>query len=254
MGFRIPVVALSPYARRGHVDHTIYGFESILKMIEYRFGAQAARRAATRYAQQHRALVRLARQAAPEPPELPRPEHVVSLPCAVGGSSPARPKEHDLVELVTSGYLDSLGFEFKRGDLVGRLPDARHDQARAARAMRAVAVAGGRRGHACAASAALRGTNGPTPRATIGSPARPRGTTSSPAARATTSSRAADGKDRLVRRPRPRRPVRRRRQRRTSTPAGATRTRIDCGDGIDIAIVDVTEDGVFDCETVHYPG
>jgi phospholipase C len=38
MGLRIPAVTVSPYARRGHVDHGIYGFESILKMIRYRFG------------------------------------------------------------------------------------------------------------------------------------------------------------------------------------------------------------------------
>src|SRR3954466_8732529 len=38
MGFRIPAVALSPYLRRGHVAHGRFGFESILKMIEYRFG------------------------------------------------------------------------------------------------------------------------------------------------------------------------------------------------------------------------
>ena len=47
MGFRIPAVAVSPYARRGHVDHTIYGFESILKMIEYRYGLAAADARAT---------------------------------------------------------------------------------------------------------------------------------------------------------------------------------------------------------------
>jgi phospholipase C len=34
MGVRIPAVAVSPYARRGHVDHGTYGFESILKLIE----------------------------------------------------------------------------------------------------------------------------------------------------------------------------------------------------------------------------
>ena len=38
MGFRIPAVLVSPYARRGYVDHGIYGFESILKMIRYRYG------------------------------------------------------------------------------------------------------------------------------------------------------------------------------------------------------------------------
>ena len=38
MGIRIPAVAVSPWARRGHVGHTMFGFESILKIIEYRFG------------------------------------------------------------------------------------------------------------------------------------------------------------------------------------------------------------------------
>jgi phospholipase C len=31
-------VLVSPDARRGYVDHSIYGFESILKMIRYRYG------------------------------------------------------------------------------------------------------------------------------------------------------------------------------------------------------------------------
>lgn len=38
MGFRVPAMAFSPYLRRGHVDHGVYGHESILKMIEERFG------------------------------------------------------------------------------------------------------------------------------------------------------------------------------------------------------------------------
>ena len=42
MGLRIPAVVVSPYARRGYVDHSIYGFESILKMIRYRYGTAAA--------------------------------------------------------------------------------------------------------------------------------------------------------------------------------------------------------------------
>ncbi len=33
-----PAVAVSPYVKRGAVSHTRFGFESILKMIEYRFG------------------------------------------------------------------------------------------------------------------------------------------------------------------------------------------------------------------------
>ena len=44
MGFRIPALVLSPYARRGHVDHGTYGFESIIKFIRYRFGQKALTR------------------------------------------------------------------------------------------------------------------------------------------------------------------------------------------------------------------
>src|SRR3954470_1045580 len=40
MGFRIPAVAVSPWVRRHHVNHSVFGFESILKLIEYRFGLQ----------------------------------------------------------------------------------------------------------------------------------------------------------------------------------------------------------------------
>src|SRR5436853_115301 len=50
MGIRIPAVAVSPWARRKHVDHTIYGFESILKMIEYRFRPAALTRRRPRLA------------------------------------------------------------------------------------------------------------------------------------------------------------------------------------------------------------
>jgi phospholipase C len=38
MGFRVPAVVVSPYARRGAVAHTRFGHESILKMVEYRYG------------------------------------------------------------------------------------------------------------------------------------------------------------------------------------------------------------------------
>jgi phospholipase C len=37
-GFRVPGVAISPYARRGHVSHMTVTHESILKLISYRFG------------------------------------------------------------------------------------------------------------------------------------------------------------------------------------------------------------------------
>ena len=53
-----PAIVVSPYARRGHVDHSIYGFESILKMIRYRFGLPPLTPARP-VRQQHRARVRL---------------------------------------------------------------------------------------------------------------------------------------------------------------------------------------------------
>ena len=44
-GTRIPTLVVSPYARRGYVDHTQYDTTSILKFIERRFGLDPARRA-----------------------------------------------------------------------------------------------------------------------------------------------------------------------------------------------------------------
>jgi phospholipase C len=113
MGFRIPAVAVSPYVRRKHVAHSIYGFESILKMIEHRFGLKPLN---TRDAYTNNIARSFDFESKPrlDVPDLPRPEHVVSLPCAVQGGQQMRPKDHDLMNLVTSGYLDRLGYEFKR--------------------------------------------------------------------------------------------------------------------------------------------
>ena len=60
-----------------------------------------------------------------EPPDLPRPEHVVSQPCVLSGGGLERAHEHDLVDMVNSGYLDSLGFDFRRADFSAgfRAPD-----------------------------------------------------------------------------------------------------------------------------------
>jgi phospholipase C len=124
MGFRIPAIAISPYVRRGHVAHSRYGFESILKMIEYRFGLQPLTRR-DRYAANIARSFDWVDKPRLNVPDLPRPEHVVSMPCAIGGAARARAKEHDLVELVTSGYLDRLGFDYRPADLATgfRAPD-----------------------------------------------------------------------------------------------------------------------------------
>jgi phospholipase C len=87
MGFRIPAVAISPcsHRRRGRgvrVRHARLGFESILRLIEYRsrLGALTVR---DRYATNIGVTLdwdnpRL------EPPDLPDPEHVASRPCTLG--------------------------------------------------------------------------------------------------------------------------------------------------------------------------
>jgi phospholipase C len=40
-GFRVPALLISPFARRGHVEHTVFDHASILKLIEWRFGLPA---------------------------------------------------------------------------------------------------------------------------------------------------------------------------------------------------------------------
>jgi len=39
-GTRVPALVISPFAKKGHVDHTIYDTGSILRFITRRFGLQ----------------------------------------------------------------------------------------------------------------------------------------------------------------------------------------------------------------------
>jgi phospholipase C len=114
MGFRIPTIAVSPWVRRGHVAHTQYGFESILKFISYRFGL-APLNTRVKYANNIARSFDWTGKPRLALPELPRPEHVVSMPCMGNpdGAAASRAHEHDLLDLVTSGYLDRLGFDYK---------------------------------------------------------------------------------------------------------------------------------------------
>src|SRR3954451_7834619 len=113
MGFRIPAIAVSPYVQRGHVAHSTYGFESILKMISYRFGLDPLNK---RHAYARNIARAFDWRSKPrlDIPKLPDPPTVVSQPCpqAVAGGEVAA-EDHTMTQLVTSGYLDRLGFEFK---------------------------------------------------------------------------------------------------------------------------------------------
>ncbi|HEY5188852.1 MAG TPA: alkaline phosphatase family protein [Solirubrobacteraceae bacterium] len=149
MGFRIPAVTVSPYARRGYVDHSVYGFESILKMIRYRYGLPPltprdlyANNIAAAFDFEHPNFT---------PPPLPTPPAVISAACSgstpidTGGAGldggtllgtplpggltrsehtrrarqghlaepPQRAKPHDLQNLVSSGWLERLHFDYK---------------------------------------------------------------------------------------------------------------------------------------------
>ncbi|HEX8084953.1 MAG TPA: alkaline phosphatase family protein [Solirubrobacteraceae bacterium] len=120
MGFRIPAITISPYVRRGGVSHATLGFESILKLISYKFALGHLNK-------RHKFAYNIGRTMewrgpTTEPPELPDPGTVATSPCGPPGfpgaraaddgeQAPSRPKEHDIVQLETSGYLDRLGFE-----------------------------------------------------------------------------------------------------------------------------------------------
>jgi phospholipase C len=139
MGFRIPAVLVSPYARRGHVDHSIYGFESILKLIRYRYGLPPLT-PRDLYANNIAAAFDFASKPDLTTPELPSPAHVKGAQCSgsppVGSpftrnrsgngsprernghdtntsSAPQRPKPHDLSRMLSSGYLERLGFKYR---------------------------------------------------------------------------------------------------------------------------------------------
>jgi phospholipase C len=130
MGFRIPATVISPFARQGHVDHTIYGFESILKLIRYRFGLPPltprdlyANNIAYSLDFDHPNYANRG---------LPSPAHIIATACSgtvpvdsggtglgLGGITTQpllatdRGKPHDLYDLYTSGYLDRLGFHYE---------------------------------------------------------------------------------------------------------------------------------------------
>ncbi len=134
MGFRIPAVAVSPWVKPGTVNHTQYGFESILAMISYKFGlAPLTKRVA--HAKNIARSFDWSSKPRVKPPHLPDPKTVALQQC--GGSTvrsldgqgvdgPARPKEHDLAGLIDSGWLEQVGFDYQpaKAHIMFREPDA----------------------------------------------------------------------------------------------------------------------------------
>jgi phospholipase C len=100
MGFRIPAVVVSPFASRGSVSHLLCGFESIIKLITYRFALGGL---TTRDAQANNIGLSM-NWSSPnfERPTLPDPERIVSSPCTLGGGDVAdgqQTHESDLAAL-----------------------------------------------------------------------------------------------------------------------------------------------------------
>jgi phospholipase C len=113
LGFRIPSVAISPYARRGHVSHDVYTPVSILKMISYRFGLPPLNRRLAYSANIARSFDWTARPRL-DRPALPDPPNVMSQPCPRGSATAtSRHKDHDLMGLAESGYLERFGFQYR---------------------------------------------------------------------------------------------------------------------------------------------
>jgi phospholipase C len=130
LGMRIPGVIVSPYVTRGGVSHFNYDHTSILAMIEYRYGLApltsrdaAAKTDPAQVGPNDHANIGLAFDFANpnfEVPDLPDPQTVVSKPCATdpvtGGIDipPQTEAPHaELRELVTSGYLERVGYDFE---------------------------------------------------------------------------------------------------------------------------------------------
>ena len=83
MGFRIPAVVVSPFASRGEVSHLLCGFESIIKLIMYRFGLGSL---TTRdYQANNIGLAMNWTSPNFDVPNLPDPDRIVSNPCTFGG-------------------------------------------------------------------------------------------------------------------------------------------------------------------------
>jgi phospholipase C len=114
-GFRIPAVVVSPYAKRGNVNHAFSTFESILKLIAYKFSLGYLNK-------RHRYGTNIGRTMEWDSPDfsrpsIPDPQTIAGTPCSLQGlvrdGESARQSPHDMVDLEASGYLDSLGYHAK---------------------------------------------------------------------------------------------------------------------------------------------
>ena len=124
-GFRIPGVAISPFARGGGISHMTVTHESILKLISYKFGLGFLNKR-HRYASNIGRSFDFTRKNF-DPPDLPDPAAIVATPCSVqrGGNTFEAP-HGEMDDLETSGYLDRVGAKVYEGtpEQIFREPDS----------------------------------------------------------------------------------------------------------------------------------
>jgi phospholipase C len=119
-GFRVPGVAISPYAKRGNVSHMTVTHESILKLVSYRFGLGYL-------SKRHRYASNIGRSFDWEhpnfnPPNLPNPAPPVTVSCSIphgsegGGGEDSAAREAEEGEGLHIGsremleYFDHFGY------------------------------------------------------------------------------------------------------------------------------------------------
>jgi hypothetical protein len=102
--------------KRGVVNHSFATFESILKLISYKFGLGYLNK-------RHRYATNIGRTFDWETPnfkrpKIPDPQTIAATPCSLQlvreEDRAQRHKPHDLLDLETSGLLDRLGYDVKR--------------------------------------------------------------------------------------------------------------------------------------------
>ena len=129
VGIRVPGVIVSPYVGRHNVSHLPFDHTSILAMIEYRFGLAplTARDAAAKtdplaIGANDLANIGLAfdfNSPRFDIPDLPDPPAVISTPCATAPltngtqASSAEAPHEELRAMVTSGYLEQVGYDYE---------------------------------------------------------------------------------------------------------------------------------------------
>jgi phospholipase C len=132
-GFRVPGFAVSPYARRGHVNHMTVTHESILKLVSYKFGLGYLNK-------RHRYASNIGRSFDWEhpdfdPPELPDPSVPATIACSSQGfaasdrAATSEAEEHEGLHIGSPEmleYFDRLGYptEPARPDRIFSSPDA----------------------------------------------------------------------------------------------------------------------------------